>query len=598
MTQKLKTIIFLFLILILTSAAFLPSLKNGFVNWDDDVYVTENPLIKNLSWGSVKEIFSSFHQTNYHPLALFSYALEYHFFGLNPRAYHATNLILHLFNCLLVFWLIWLIRGRLTAAFIVALLFGIHPLHVESVAWVAERRDVLYAAFFLSSLVAYVYYIRERKRHYYWLSISGFILSLLSKAMAVSLPFLLLLLDWQCGKRINRESLREKIPFFALAAIFAAATLLARQGADVLSIDKLTMLYSNLCLAGYGPLFYIIKTFLPFKLSCVYPYGQNDIGIFKVIFFFSPALLMALLVATFSLRNLRKRIAFGALFYLICLSPAIIQMLPATQPEFIVADRYFYLASIGIFLLLADGLSWLYARSKRYARMLRAAVLLIFPIILSVLAALTWNRCLVWRDSVSLWTDVLARGPNPNSATAYINRGTFYLERKEYNKAYVDFMQAFKIEPNAYEPYFNLASLNNSRGHYETALWLCGKALEINPGYLKAYNLLVAIYGKMGRHQEAVDVCRQLVERYPAYAQGYTDLCSAYGNTGNYTEAIKACQQALEIEPTLAVAHLNLAAAYYYLKQYDLAIKHCDQAVSLGFPVCPKFLEQLKPHRK
>ncbi len=505
MTQKFKTIIFLFLILILTSAAFLPSLKNGFVNWDDGAYVTENPLIKSLSWSSARKIFSSFHETNYHPLPLISYALEYHFFGLNPRAYHATNLILHLLNCLLVFWLIWLIRGRLTAAFIVALLFGIHPLHVESVAWVTERRDVLYAAFFLSSLIAYIYYIRERKRHYYWLSISGFILSLLSKAMAVSLPFLLLLLDWQFGKRTNKISLREKIPFFALAAIFAAATLIARQAADVLAIDRLIRPYYNLCLVSYGPLFYIIKTFLPFRLSCDYPYTQGGLSLSGVIFSFSPIILIVLSVVILFSKKLLKKVAFGIALYLICLAPTIIQMLPARSPEFIVADRYFYLPSIGIFLILAEGLLWLYARGGKLAHLRQASIWIISAATITGLAILTQNRCSVWRDGFVLWNDVLAN--YPDSATAYINRGSiYYLERKEYGRAYADFINALRIDPDAYEPYFNLASLYNTVGDYKKALWFCGKTLEIVPGYIKAHNLLVSIYGNMGRHLEALNI--------------------------------------------------------------------------------------------
>src|SRR3989339_423851 len=220
--QKRNIIFSVCLILIVTFISYHSSIKNDFVNWDDNLYITGTNKIRELSLKSIVNFFTSFD-------------IEYKFFKLNPHAYHLTNLILHLINCLLVFWLIVLLSKKASVSFIVALLFGIHPLHVESVAWISERKDVLYALFYLGSIISYIYYLKGETLHfiqgdskkqndggkkYYYYSIFLFLLSLLSKSMAVTLPFVLILTDYLNNKKINKNTLKEKIPFFILSIVF------------------------------------------------------------------------------------------------------------------------------------------------------------------------------------------------------------------------------------------------------------------------------------------------------------------------------------------------------------------------------------------
>ena len=195
--KKIKIIIPAFLIIIVTLISFYPSLKNDFTNWDDNLYVTENSTIRSLSPTNLKKISTAFFVTHYQPVTMFSYLLEYHFFKLNPFNYHLTNLILHLLNCLLVFWVIYLLSASIPVACLTALLFGIHPLQVESVAWISERKNLLYVFFFLGAMISYLYYLgKGKKLKYFLLCLGLFILALLSKSLAFTFPLVLLLLDY------------------------------------------------------------------------------------------------------------------------------------------------------------------------------------------------------------------------------------------------------------------------------------------------------------------------------------------------------------------------------------------------------------------
>ena len=215
-----KIILSLCLILAILAISLFPSLKNDFINWDNQQYTTKNKTITELSWRNIETIFDRTYMGHYHPLTLLSYSLEYRFFKLNPFAYHLTNLILHLLNGLLVFWLILMLKGGVLTSLVVSLLFGIHPLHVESVAWIFERKDLLYSFFFLGSLIVYLAYLKTRGVRYYALSLFLFLLSLFLKSMAVTLPFVLVLCDTLLHRKIDRKCLIEKIPFLVTAFIF------------------------------------------------------------------------------------------------------------------------------------------------------------------------------------------------------------------------------------------------------------------------------------------------------------------------------------------------------------------------------------------
>lgn len=590
--KNFKIKILLLLVIVITFVAFSPCLKNGFVNFDDSIYITQNPTVRDLSIGGISKIFTTAQYGLYNPLVFLSFAFEYRFFKLNPVVYHTTNLVFHLFNVMLVFWLFFLLTRKIGVAFIVSLLFGIHPLHVESVAWITERKDMLYSFLFLGAVISYVYYLKKSKIKFYYLCLLLFILSLLAKPMGITLPFLLLLLDYFFNVKYDKNNSAQKIPFVIIAAIASMESILINGKLD-LKYGLSYNLFDNFLIAAHGLLFYIYKLFLPINLSCFYPYPQKNGNLLPLEFLLSPigvVLFITIMVVSF---RQSKKIFFGLGFFLITILP-VLQFIPVGPV--IAADRYTYIPTLGIFYLISVGLFWVYARKIKNSIFLKNLFIAILIATTSTLMLLTWKRCQVWKDSTVLWSDVLKK--YPNVATAYNSRGAELLIKKEYAKAFFDFRRAINFDPIYYEAYFNLGSLYDDLGKYTEATKFVLKTLQIDPSYFKAYDLLCVLYGKMGKHSEVIEICKQLIKIKADSAMTYNNLCSAYGNLGNFKEAVASCQKALEIDPDLALIHYNLSVAYYFEKQYALAIEHCERGIELGYVVAPKFLELLKPYKK
>jgi tetratricopeptide (TPR) repeat protein len=590
--HDLKLVLSLCLLCVIVLAAFIPCLKNGFLNWDDDMYVTANPAVQSLSPANFKNIFTSFFIGHYQPVTILSYLFEFHFFGLNPSGYHLTNLILHLFNCLLVFWLVFVLTQKSSISWITAILFGIHPLQVESVAWISERKNMLYALFFLASMISYLYYLKKgRALKYYYFSLLLFILSLLSKAMAVTLPLALLILDYSRYRKTYKIILIEKIPYFILSFMFGVIAIFGVYISGSVRQGEAYGVLSRLMTASYGIVFYLNKLLLPIGLSPLYPYhGTKNL----FLYIYSFVALVILLIGIIISSRYTKKILLGSSLFLVIILPAL-QFIP--NGEIIVADRYLYIASIGIFYILAEGFIWLYTKRTQYFRIIRTILLITLVVVTTNLISITRNRCRAWKDNISLWSDVLSK--YPRIATAYNNRGAAFLAEKQYDKAYSDFMNALRIDPSYYEAYFNLGSLlYSAKGNYSEAIRLFNKTLLINPDFLKAYDALAMVYGVTGGYYESIKICEKIIQKEHNHVQAYINLCIAYGNLGNLQEAIANGDKAVTINPISACAHWNLSIAYFYAKKYDLAIDHCDRAIALGYGPVPEFLEELKPHRK
>ena len=276
-------------ILLITIIVYSNSLNNGFVQWDDYKYVSDNEDIKQLNSQSIYKYFTTYYLKMYQPLTMISYALEYKLGGLNPQTYHRTNLVFHTLNVLLVFCFILLLTKKAPIAAVSALFFGIHPLHVESVAWISERKDLLYSFFYLGSLIAYIFY-RKRNNSYglYFLAVLFFILSLFSKSAAVTLPFILVLTDYYLRNKLTFRSNLDKIPFFALSVIFGIISLLSQRiiGGDLDYVTGYTFL-DRLFMGAYAFTFYIIKSVFPFGLSAIHPLPLKEEGILPVAYYIS-----------------------------------------------------------------------------------------------------------------------------------------------------------------------------------------------------------------------------------------------------------------------------------------------------------------------
>ena len=578
--EKRKIIISICLIFTITFVSFFPSLKNDFVNWDDDKYVTENPMIRDLSWKSIKAFFNSFFTGHYHPLTLLSYSIEFKFFKLNPFAYHTTNFILHLFNGLLVFWLFFMLTGGIPTSFVVALLFGIHPLHVESVAWISERKDVLYAFFFLGSMIGYLYYRKTQGMKYYYLSLFLFLLSILSKVMAVTLPVVLFLCDYFLNRKLDRNSFIEKIPFLIIAFVFGMIAIFSplapKAPAGFTAIIPKTLFFDYFLIISNMLISCLSKLIIPIKLSCVYPFLKEIGRPWPYVFLYLSAIAGFLMVGMI-LRKSTKKIIFGSLFFFLTILPVL--------PLKIFADRFNYIPSIGVFYIAGEGLSWLYQSKIGYSRMVKAFLLIIFIGLIGTFSFLTWERCQVWKDSITLWDDALKNYPNILKANN--NRGAAYIDKGLYDQAISDLNKAIEINPRFVKAYNNRGNAYVNKGLYDQALSDLNKAIEIEPRFAQAFNNRGNVYINKGLHDQALSDFNKAIEINPRFAQAYNNRGNFYINKGLHDQALSDLNKAIGIDPRYARAYNNRGNAYTKKGLYDQALTDFNKAIGID----PRFAQ-------
>jgi hypothetical protein len=467
---KKKGMLLLGAVLAITLASYLPVFRAGFVGWDDNVYVTDNPEIENLSFSSAAKILTSVHKNLYKPLTILSFAVEYKYFKLNPAVYHTTNLLFHLANCALVFYLILALGGGFYAALITAILFGIHPMHVESVAWIAERKDQLYTFFMLGSMILYLSYSRSENRTVYYASLLIYILSLMSKPQALALPFLLLLCDYFTKRKINTLCVAEKVPFLVLSILFAYAARHALAGrCPIVNAGYVTWDYVSV--SAYACLLYLGKAVLPVGLCAFYPFPELSGGNLPLKYSSAPLILLALAAGVFIFRRRSKTMVFGTLFFALTIFPA----LPLRNSFMAIAfDHFTYVPYIGLFFIIGrlGEHIWLHHRLARSFAVYAGVAVVI------ILSVMTSARCMVWHDGVSLWSDFLSKA---QYGLAYRYRGDNYLAKREFNKALSDYTSAIALTPDDIAAYDSRGEVYEALGENEKAIADYEKAIALSP---------------------------------------------------------------------------------------------------------------------
>jgi protein O-mannosyl-transferase len=382
---------------VITALCLFPLLRNGFTNWDDHSYVLSNSLLRGPDWMG---IFTRPVVSNYHPLTVLSLAGNYVISGIKPWSYLLFNLLLHLGNTVLVFWFAYLLSDKKRwVALLTALLFGIHPMHVESVAWVSERKDVLYTLFFLLSMIAYWRYLQTNRSIGYWTCFLLFVCSLLSKPAAIVLPLVLLLLDYWKERPFTRRVVLEKIPFFVVAGLFAVITLKLQSVTAITSLDVYP-LWVRLFFASYAVVVYLFWFFVPYPLSAFHSFPPPDHLGWTI--YLSPLVVFSFLFLLWQFRT-NRLIVFGFLFFLINIV-LVLQLIPIGLT--IVSERYTYVPYIGLAFLVTM-LASEYLMKKRLVPAIAGAI-----VIFSLFGFLTFKRTQVWKDSDTLWTDVIHRYPD------------------------------------------------------------------------------------------------------------------------------------------------------------------------------------------
>jgi protein O-mannosyl-transferase len=572
-----------------TWAVFGQTLAHDFVNFDDHVYVYDNPLvIRGLSTEGIMGAFTHTHARNWHPLTTVSHMLDCQLYGLNAGGHHFTNVILHTISVLLLFLVLKKMTGGPLQSAFVAALFAIHPLHVESVAWIAERKDVLSAVFFMLTLAAYARYARAPSAPRYLLVALLFAFGLMSKPMLVTLPFVLLLLDYwplgriggqksEVGSRLRRL-ITEKIPLFALSALSCIATLLTqRQGQN--AIDQLPFLWRlNNSFVSYVT--YIWQMLWPARLAVFYPHPNDRLPLLEVTAAIAFLVGVSLLVTY--LRRTKPYLVTGWFWYLGMLVPVIGFVQVGEQAH---ADRYTYLPQIGLYIMIAWTVSDLLLEST--SRGHRALVGVVTAIAIVSLGVRGLGQASYWKNSETLWNHTLAvTGEND---VAHNNLGFLFLRSGELDNAISEFQAALDIRSRNTETHYSLgaALIQNNLGNafarkrlWDEAIDHLQEAVRLRPDYADAYFNLGSVLFQQGRIAQAIAQWQKALVIRPHDAEAHRNVASALRKQGNVKEAIAEYEQALNITPEDSVALNNLA--WILATSSDASMRDGARAVTLA----------------
>lgn len=561
---------------------------NSFLGWDDSLYVTRNAhVLGGITSRDVAWAFTTYTAANWHPITWLSHMLDVELFGLNSGAHHAVNVVLHVVNALLLFAVLHRMTGALGRSTFVATLFAIHPLHVESVAWLAERKDVLSTLFWMLTMAAYVAYVERPSWRRYVLVAAALALGLLSKPMLVTLPFVLLLIDFWPLARHERTSwyrlAREKIPLFVLAIAASVTTFLAQQSGGAVSRLVFVPVGWRIANAAVSYLRYVGKAMWPTELAALYPFVGPPDPMYVVL---SSVALIALTIGAFMLRSRRPYLAVGWFWYVGTLVPVIGIVQVGAQS---IADRYTYIPLIGLFIAAAWGITELVATSP--AR--RVVLWSLASVVTVACVILTQRQVRVWRDGVTLWQHTIS--VTDRNYVARTNLGYELAERGRLDEAIVQFRGALQIVPTfaparenlglafsrqgktaeAIRQYeivtrlqptnavvraeFGLALANAHR--YDEAIRQYGVALQLQPNLPIAHLWLANVLIRQGRVPDAITHYQHALALDPSSAEAHNNLGAALASEGRLREAIIQFSEALRLNPGYIDARNNLARA-------------------------------------
>jgi protein O-mannosyl-transferase len=476
---KQKLIVYVVLTLV-TLAVFWQVNQYDFINFDDDIYVTENSHVQSgITLDNIRWAFSTLHAEFWHPLTWISLLFDNQLYGLNAGGYHMTNVILHILSTLLLFWLFNRMTGAIWKSAFVAAVFALHPLHVEPVAWISQRKDVLCAFFWMLTLCFYVYYTEKPVIKRYLPVLFFFVCGLMSKSMIVTLPFVMILLDYWPLKRFNLPKgnvifwqFKEKMPFIVLSAVFSTVTVYAQR----IYLVNTYSAGSKFANSTVSFVTYLEKTFWPHDMAIFYPFAdqlpfRQVLGSTLLIIFISIAIIIVW-----------KRLPYlfvGWLWYAVTLLPVIGIIRTSAHS---MHDKYTYLPSIGLAIMLAWGIGPLIKNEVLRKKILFLAAITLF----AVMSALTWKQCGYWKNSAVLWSRALQ--VTKDNYLAYNGRGMAYGELHRYERAFEDFNLSIRLKPDYAYPYYNRGNIYSMRGQYQQAIDDYNRAISLRLDSAYVYN--------------------------------------------------------------------------------------------------------------
>jgi Flp pilus assembly protein TadD len=579
------------LIVLVTIVAYLPAIRGGFI-WDDDKYLTDNPTMRSVE--GLREIWLNPDATvQYYPLTFTVFWIEHQLWGLNPLGYHVVNVLLHAVNAVL-FWIL-LKRLNVPGAWWAAAVFALHPVHVMSVAWITELKNVLSGVFFLLALLAYLRFSDSGQKSSYGLALGLYVAALLSKTATSILPVAIVLILWWKRGRVERKYLAPILPFLALAIGFGAFTLwLEKFEKGAFGWEFAVPFPERLLVAGRSFWFCLGKLVWPVRLTFIYPrWEMNPANVDSYLFLFGA---VAVLVALWWMRSRIGRAPFAALLYFALAFPSLVlvQVLYMMRYSF-VSDHWQYLGSLGVIALVVGALVLWVERSGEAARRMAPVV---GVVVLTFLGGLTWRQGYIYRDVETLWRDTLAK--NPKAVMAHNNLGNLLMLQGNAAEAVEHYEQALRYQPDFAEAHYNLGFALAHAGQTEAAIQEFERALRLKPDEAKTHYNLGAALMRMGRLAEAINQFESAVRIKPGYPEAHNDWGTALTREGKLDEAVGHFEEALRLKPEYPEAQNNLGVALAMKHSFDEAITHFSEALRLrpDFPDAARNLRNAQGMQK
>jgi protein O-mannosyl-transferase len=564
---------------VLTWAVFGQTLRYDFLNYDDPRYVYENAKITSgLSLSGVAWAFTHIHSMNWHPLTTISHMLDCQLFGLKAGRHHLTNVLVHTFAAILLFLALQQMTGALWRSAFVAAVFAIHPLRVESVVWIAERKDVLSGVFFMLTLLTYMYYVRIPSVRRYLVVVFVFACGLLSKPMLVTLPFVLLLLDYWPLNRIKDQVWKrvlEKLALIALSAVSSIATFLAQRGAIGWTEELPILERINNAVVSY--VLYIWQMLWPVNLAAFYPHPENRLQLWEIIS--SLLLLFCITAVAIALRKQRPYLITGWLWYLGMLVPVIGLVQVGWQGR---ADRYTYLPQIGLYIAIAWVVTDLTA-SWRYKRAILSATAILT---IGVLSWRAWVQTWYWRDSETLFKHALA--VTTNNDVAENNLGIVYLRQGKLDEAISLLQVAVDLRPENSPAHENLAKALLQKGQVTDALEHYRKLIELQPDNIEVHNIVGTVLIQQGHIREGVEEWEKVLAIQPDNGNALSNLAWVFATSPDDSlrdgpKAVQLAEQAQRISGgRIPIILRTLAASYAESGQFSEAIQTAQRGIELA----------------
>ena len=604
-------------VLAVTFAVFIPALGADFVNWDDPENLLENPYTAAFTWDNIVSIFHPERGRilgNYNPLPIFSFAMERALFGMNPTVFHLDNILLHLLNTALVFVLGRKLGLKVWGATLLAALFGIHPMRTESVAWVTERKDVLFAAFYFGAILTWLKYRATQAGKWLGYTILLFVLALFSKIQAVALPLSLLAIDYWQKRPLDQRLLFEKWYFFLGSLAFGLFGVFALGEAGSLDQSVDYGFGDRLLVGAYSYCVYLMKWLVPYELAPLYPYPSE----ITWQFYLAPlGVLATAAVFVFAWRRHWRAVVFGLAFFTFNVV-FLLQVLSAGQG--FLADRFTYVAYFGLFFILG------FYGEELLKTNYRKVVFGVAGGYLLLCAILTFQQTKVWKDPISLWQHEIRHYDNihtpyhniahyyrdvgnfeqalnwynqsietdPSRATSYNSRGKLYFDHNRPAEALTDYNRGIELDGSIAELWANRGAAYGMQGNLSAALNDLSRAIELDPEFINAYRNRSVVYIERQQYDLALADIQRVVAARPNDAAALTDVGYLLNQLGRSQEALAPLDRAIRLNPQLGNAYVQRSSAYYRTGNKAAALQDARQAQQLGMQVSREYLEQLQ----